>query len=242
MERITSWLEFPITPDRNSLYQEACVLFELIKKIAVIALRENITSIHADSKISYGTNCRIICEISLENKDKEIMAIGNLSKTIDQTSYDSILNDLRNFGQDLRSIIDLGVRIEGKSIGHVCSQCEKLYISESFKIRETNLCHDCRIKKLSTFPVDGGLVYLLRSSKTGLMKIGYTKHLGKRVRELSNAQGGELRIVDTIPGSKQLERDLQNTLSEYRTQGEWFMNDEKVIEIFLESGEVKISS
>lgn len=73
--------------------------------------------------------------------------------------------------------------------------------------------------------VEGPCVYFVKDGQ-GLVKIGKTKNLKKRMRALATANA-TLELLGAIPvGSERraynLEKELHNKLVEYNKQGEWF--------------------
>lgn len=62
--------------------------------------------------------------------------------------------------------------------------------------------------------------YIVRNNTNGLIKIGRSRDVEKRVRSLSTAAGSELELLCTI--DKDIENELHRKFSSYRTVGEWF--------------------
>lgn len=74
-------------------------------------------------------------------------------------------------------------------------------------------------------PLEESWVYFLE--KNGLVKIGTTTNLDRRMRELG---GGFLRLA--VPGGVALEANLHQRLDHLRVHGEWFRDeDDLVLEI-----------
>lgn len=65
-------------------------------------------------------------------------------------------------------------------------------------------------------------VYVIRSSGSKLVKIGYAVNPGQRVRELQTGSPGKLAVAWSIPGRERLERELHRRFAEHRKNGEWF--------------------
>lgn len=81
-------------------------------------------------------------------------------------------------------------------------------------------------------------VYLMRSVKTGLYKIGYTNRATQlRLDELRAHEGTiggndpTIELDTQWRGSKRLERFLHNRHKPYRVKGEWFRLTSQHIEI-----------
>ncbi len=102
-----------------------------------------------------------------------------------------------------------------------CSKCGKAIITRSTKVKKDELCNECLgINKKQKVYIE--VVYLMESKMTGLWKIGTSKNVKKRRRQLELAQGCEIELLKAIPGGVVLERLLHEKFSEYRTIGEWF--------------------
>lgn len=65
-------------------------------------------------------------------------------------------------------------------------------------------------------------VYVIRSSSSKLVKIGYAVNPDQRVRELQTGSPGKLTVAWSIPGHERLEREFHRRFAEYRKNGEWF--------------------
>lgn len=85
------------------------------------------------------------------------------------------------------------------------------------------------------FPVRSGPnLYFLRNPLTGLVKIGSTKDVERRVRELECASGMLLELVRVFPGEGDQEKELHVALDDCRGLGEWF-RPPRVLRYWLES-------
>lgn len=72
------------------------------------------------------------------------------------------------------------------------------------------------------------MIYFVRSGD--LVKIGKTKNLKMRLRELQRFNSHELRVIVTIPGRETQERKLHDLFADRRVKGEWFsITDEEAI-------------
>lgn len=68
-------------------------------------------------------------------------------------------------------------------------------------------------------------VYFLRSN--GLIKIGLTTDLPKRIAALKTASANVIELIATVAGDRQLEMKLHKRFAHLRQHGEWFAeNDE----------------
>lgn len=66
-------------------------------------------------------------------------------------------------------------------------------------------------------------VYFVQWKGGGPLKIGVTKDIKKRLIELQNGSAIELRLVDTVPGDRDLEQRIHLELSRHRIRGEWYL-------------------
>ncbi|MFJ1667392.1 GIY-YIG nuclease family protein [Streptomyces bottropensis] len=65
-------------------------------------------------------------------------------------------------------------------------------------------------------------VYVIKSSNSKLVKIGYAVKPEQRARELQTGSPGKLTVAWSLPGHEQLERELHRRFADYRKNGEWF--------------------
>lgn len=72
-------------------------------------------------------------------------------------------------------------------------------------------------------------VYVVRSERTALLKIGTTTDLPRRLNELSRLCKGAVTLVATLPGDAQLERHLHALCAADLVAGEWFRPSEHVL-------------
>lgn len=71
-------------------------------------------------------------------------------------------------------------------------------------------------------------VYFVMRLSDGLVKIGVTRRLEKRLRELRRLYG-EIRLLGDQPGSAHDERELHRIFGHLRVFGEWFEIDDDVL-------------
>ena len=120
----------------------------------------------------------------------------------------------------------------GRVFGGFCSDCKQPLLSQSYKSLKKQLCDSCLGVRTTSPRKRGSLVYLVRSSLTGLFKIGITENLKRRVRSLENSQGGSIEIISAVPGDRELERSLHDRFEQHRKIGEWFNADNSILEAF----------
>lgn len=67
-------------------------------------------------------------------------------------------------------------------------------------------------------------IYLIQNKETGHFKIGRTKNINKRIKQLQTGSSGELVLVDKFESdfASKLESYLHNIYSCYNINGEWF--------------------
>lgn len=69
-------------------------------------------------------------------------------------------------------------------------------------------------------------IYVLQSSGSdGVVKLGWTSDLAKRIRDLRALHPHELELVAAFPGPRELERCLHERLERWRTRGEWYRRE-----------------
>jgi Rha family phage regulatory protein len=75
---------------------------------------------------------------------------------------------------------------------------------------------------------DKQLVYIIKNAVTGLVKVGITNNIERRLSQLECATGCELEVVYLHPiadNSKDIERKVHERFADYRQRGEWFNLD-----------------
>lgn len=78
------------------------------------------------------------------------------------------------------------------------------------------------------------VVYFVKSELTGLIKIGVTGKLRKRLRVMATATGSAIRPIVVFRGNRDIEAICHRVFDEYRVLGEWF-RDEGLLTEFLEA-------
>lgn len=77
-------------------------------------------------------------------------------------------------------------------------------------------------------------IYFVASVADGLIKIGRTTDIEKRMAGLCNMSPTPLQLVAAVKYHPYLERLIHDHLSDYRAHGEWFYADKPVIEFLRE--------
>lgn len=99
----------------------------------------------------------------------------------------------------------------------------------------------------SNLPGDYGYVYVISDTERGRVKVGKTKHLRRRVREVLLAAGvkPELAMVFTTPLVTNFSELEKKTLDKYagdRVHGEWLDGDFEEIRSYVMDEAVKMLS
>ena len=87
-----------------------------------------------------------------------------------------------------------------------------------------------------------GNVYVVRSSGTGWIKIGWSSSWEDRVRGLSTQHGAPLDVMLVIPGTQEDERLAHERFALDRKHGEWFVASEYISEWVAEYSRYDVRS
>lgn len=71
-------------------------------------------------------------------------------------------------------------------------------------------------------PFIGDVVYFLEASSAHVIKIGWSRYVGGRIKNLRTGSPVPLRFLGCIAGGMNLERELHMKFAKYRKHGEWF--------------------
>lgn len=66
------------------------------------------------------------------------------------------------------------------------------------------------------------VVYAIRAQNSGLVKIGTTRHLPKRLRTIRTSCGSDLVVLAIVAGDRQVEGEWHAAFAHLRQPGEWF--------------------
>jgi hypothetical protein len=69
------------------------------------------------------------------------------------------------------------------------------------------------------------MIYFIRDTGTGAIKIGYSKNPGKRLTGLQTATASKLEMIGTMQGGLEHEAEFQDRFEKYHLQGEWYKGD-----------------
>lgn len=67
-----------------------------------------------------------------------------------------------------------------------------------------------------------GRIYIIQSGNTNKYKVGYSESPSVRRKSLQIGSADPLRVVGSIPGTRELEHSLHRDLTSRRIHGEWF--------------------
>jgi hypothetical protein len=87
--------------------------------------------------------------------------------------------------------------------------------------RELKQQESKRIKELDEQRRRASVVYVMWRMSDGLVKIGYSTDVGKRLQAL-RTQHGSLDVLFTFPGGREVERQHHERFAVHRVKGEWF--------------------
>lgn len=76
------------------------------------------------------------------------------------------------------------------------------------------------------------MIYLVVTHDEKYAKIGYSTSPHSRTHTLGLWQPLPFSLIETREGSFYLEKEIHRELSEFQTQGEWFLMNETVLEVF----------
>lgn len=66
------------------------------------------------------------------------------------------------------------------------------------------------------------MIYFIQSGDNGHVKIGYTTNFESRLKHLQTGCPETLKILATIKGGEDIERQLHNRFRQYQYRNEWF--------------------
>jgi hypothetical protein len=73
-------------------------------------------------------------------------------------------------------------------------------------------------------------VYWIQEGADGPIKIGRTRDVWKRRKELQTGNSRPLNVLATVTGDGQTERALHSTFAHLRLMGEWFRADSELVQ------------
>ena len=99
------------------------------------------------------------------------------------------------------------------------------------------LCAQIAIEKvgeriLEESAKQNGIVYMIGSEKAKILKIGFTKNLEERFKQLQAGRAYELKVIKTKPGTFKTEQQALKRAKRFHIHGEWFTWDDSIVENF----------
>lgn len=79
-------------------------------------------------------------------------------------------------------------------------------------------------------PKGQGIVYFVRRGGSDKIKIGTTTNMDSRINALKHPLTGKLRVLATIPGGRDVEKQMHARFKQYRIAGEWFRLEGELME------------
>lgn len=76
---------------------------------------------------------------------------------------------------------------------------------------------------------ENSIVYFIQAIDSGIIKIGQTTDIGKRLAALQTGCPEQLTVLKTMPGDKSIERLLHKKFSAANKQGEWFYPTDELL-------------
>ncbi len=100
----------------------------------------------------------------------------------------------------------------GDGFRATCKQCSDNQNSEGTKKYASKL-----------YSIERSVVYFMFMQELNAIKIGFTKNIVKRFRELNVAVPGTLSILGLIEGNVRTERQIQKQFENLHIRGEWYV-------------------
>lgn len=106
------------------------------------------------------------------------------------------------------------------------------YIKElDAKATEEEINEWIKLKKTPNKSVEDDL-YLILDASSKKLKIGRSKNVNKRLRQLQTSNSGRLSLLFTIKGKGSCEEYVHKKFSHLNTNGEWYEYDNSIIDYF----------
>jgi len=81
--------------------------------------------------------------------------------------------------------------------------------------------------------LDNPKVYFIQSINGGLIKIGYSSHINRRLREIQRTSPVKLRVLATISGRADIETEIHHKFRDERKHGEWFNPSQELLQYII---------
>lgn len=83
-------------------------------------------------------------------------------------------------------------------------------------------------------PDAGHGAYLIRCTQSGLTKIGYSRSVSSRMKQLQACSGSRLELLGVVRGGAEVEHHLHGLFAHLRRHGEWFHLDDTDVDLILQ--------
>lgn len=77
-------------------------------------------------------------------------------------------------------------------------------------------------------------IYFIQERAGGPIKIGYSVNPKKRLAEIQTSHPQRLMLLATMDGGRSEELELHRRFGRFRTQGEWFKDDQELLRFIQE--------
>jgi hypothetical protein len=109
------------------------------------------------------------------------------------------------------------------------------YWKKKNEIKRTERIHkeiqkDYKLNKEANPKKYKGFVYFIQGECGGAIKIGYSKNVSQRLKELQTGYPDVLKVIKMIHGNEAREALIHEELAGYRLNGEWFRPDKFVLD------------
>lgn len=163
--------------------------------------------------------------------------VFNIAPVIyEYSDRNDIIDEINN---QIDRIYSVAKPCENRLFLNVCKNCADVFMHQNKRVSRARTCYKCVHRDIETtikadVPKKASKVYLylMKSSLTGLLKIGISQNPKRRKRNLETAQGGEIDILFLTAGSQALEKSIHKMFDKYRKDGEWFDYSEDIILYF----------
>lgn len=79
------------------------------------------------------------------------------------------------------------------------------------------------------------MIYLIENQQNSAYKIGFSENPEKRLKALQTSNPTKLKLVATLEGDQQLEKEFHKKFKDFRLLGEWFENKREILDSFFNS-------
>lgn len=78
-------------------------------------------------------------------------------------------------------------------------------------------------------------IYLIQESENNYFKIGVSKNISQRIKQLQTGSAGSIKVLNTFKSefAHKIEKSLHRKYNAYNIKGEWFDLPESAIESFI---------